>query len=106
MLQNMGLAQEKDFHGIDQFSNAWNESNRITVPCCFPRILAPAFCRLPDIHAGSGELDCLTRSSFAGSCSTANVAYDGKLMSCRGNLEEKEMAAQFVNVACMFFWAL
>lgn len=30
-------------------------------------------------------------------------AYDGKLMSCRGDLEGEEMAAGFVSVACSLF---
>lgn len=95
-LQNRVLAEKKDFHWINQFPSAWSESRRISLPCCFPWILALAFCRLPDVDAGSGKLDCLTRSSYADSCAKAHVAYNGKLMSCGGDLEGEEMAAEWV----------
>lgn len=100
-LQSRVLA-EKDFHWINYFSNDWSESRRIYLPCCFPWILALAFCCLPDIDAGSAALDCLTRSSYADSCVRAHVAYHGKLMSCLGGLGRGEKGSR-VSIACSLF---
>lgn len=102
--QNRILAE--DCHGINQFPSTWNKSRRTSLPCFFIWILALAFYHLPDIHAGSGELDCLTRSSYTGSCAKAHGAYNGKLMSWGRGEAWKGGNGKRLSTACSFFQTL